>query len=98
MTPNAIVTLPDEALKVGILSRHLLPQLVILNAALTLGLPKPITAATGMDAFIHSLESYISTKANPVSDMFAMESMRLIGAHIVEAYEHGDSVKAREAI
>jgi alcohol dehydrogenase len=98
VTPNAIVTLPDEALKVGIVSRHLLPQLVILDAALTLGLPKPITAATGMDAFIHSLESYISTKANPVSDMFAMESMRLIGAHIVEAYEHGDSVKAREAM
>ena len=98
VTPNAIVTLPDEALKVGIVSRHLLPQLVILDAALTLGLPKAITAATGMDAFIHSLESYISTKANAVSDMFAMESMRLIGAHIVEAYEHGDSVKAREAM
>jgi alcohol dehydrogenase len=98
VTPNAIVTLPDEALKVGIVSRHLLPQLVILDASLTLGLPKPITAATGMDAFIHSLESYISTKANPISDMFAMESMRLIGAHIVEAYEHGQSVKAREAM
>jgi alcohol dehydrogenase len=98
VTPNAIVTLPDEALKVGIVSRHLLPQLVILDASLTLGLPKPITAATGMDAFIHSLESYISTKANPISDMFAMESMRLIGAHIVEAYEHGQSVNAREAM
>lgn len=41
VTPNAIVTLPDEELKVGIVSRHLLPQLVILDAALTLGLPKP---------------------------------------------------------
>jgi alcohol dehydrogenase len=98
VTPNAIVTLPDEALKVGIVSRHLLPQLVILDASLTLGLPRPITAATGMDAFIHSLESYISTKANPISDMFAMESMRLIGANIVEAYEEGQSVKAREAM
>lgn len=98
VTPNAIVTLPDEALKVGIVSRHLLPQLVILDAALTLKLPKPITAATGMDAFVHSLESYISTKANPIGDMFAMESMRLIGANIVEAYEHGDSIRAREAM
>lgn len=98
VTPNAIVTLPDEELKVGIVSRHLLPQIVILDASLTLGLPKAITAATGMDAFVHSLESYISTKANPISDMFAMESMRLIGANIVEAYEHGDSIKAREAM
>jgi alcohol dehydrogenase class IV len=57
VTPNAIVTLPDEELKVGIVSRHLLPQLVILDATLTIGLPKPITAATGMDAFIHALES-----------------------------------------
>ncbi|QIE30160.1 1,3-propanediol dehydrogenase (plasmid) [Caballeronia sp. SBC1] len=98
VTPNAIVTLPDEELKVGIVSRHLLPQIVILDASLTLGLPKAITAATGMDAFVHSLESYISTKANPISDMFAMESMRLIGTNIVEAYEHGDSIKAREAM
>jgi len=98
VTPNAIVTLPDEELKVGIVSRHLLPQLVILDATLTVDLPKPITAATGMDAFIHSLESYISTKANPISDMFAMESMRLIGANLVEAYENGHSLKAREAM
>ncbi|ACR31875.1 iron-containing alcohol dehydrogenase [Burkholderia glumae] len=98
VTPNAIVTLPDEELKVGIVSRHLLPQLVILDAALTLGLPKPITAATGMDAFIHALESYLSTKANPVSDMFAMESMRLIGANLVEAYQNGHSLQAREAM
>lgn len=98
VTPNAIVTLPDEALKVGIVSRHLLPQLVILDATLTLDLPKPITAATGMDAFIHALESYISTKANPISDMFAMESMRLIGANLIEAYENGQSLKAREAM
>jgi alcohol dehydrogenase class IV len=98
VTPNAIVTLPDEALKVGIVSRHLLPQIVILDAELTLGLPKPITAATGMDAFVHALESYISTKANPISDMYAMESMRLIGANIVEAYENGRSLKAREAM
>lgn len=98
VTPNAIVTLPDEELKVGIVSRHLLPQLVILDAALTLDLPKPITAATGMDAFIHALESYISTKANPISDMFAMESMRLIGANLIEAYENGRSLPAREAM
>ncbi|MBR8400065.1 iron-containing alcohol dehydrogenase [Burkholderia cenocepacia] len=98
VTPNAIVTLPDESLKVGIVSRHLLPQIVILDPELTIGLPKPITAATGMDAFVHALESYISTKANPISDMYAMESMRLIGANIVDAYENGQSLKAREAM
>ncbi|MCK0470142.1 iron-containing alcohol dehydrogenase [Halalkalibacter sp. APA_J-10(15)] len=96
VTPNAIVTLPEEELKVGIVSRHLLPSLVILDPELTLGLPKPITAATGMDAFTHSLESFISNKANPFSDMFALESIRLISSSIVDAYENGSSVQARE--
>ncbi|TBU92787.1 iron-containing alcohol dehydrogenase [Phytopseudomonas dryadis] len=95
VTPNAIVTLPDEELKVGVVSRHLLPALVILDPILTLGLPKPITAATGMDAFTHALESFISTKANPLSDTFALESMRLIAGSIVEAYRQPDSVRAR---
>lgn len=96
VTPNAIVTLPDEELKVGIVSKHLLPNIVILDPLLTLGLPKPITAATGMDAFTHSLESFISNKANLMSDMVALESIRLISASIVEAYQNGQSVEARE--
>ncbi|HCV77240.1 MAG TPA: alcohol dehydrogenase [Pseudomonas sp.] len=95
VTPNAIVTLPDEELKVGVVSRHLLPALVLLDPLLTLSLPKAITAATGMDAFTHSLESFISNKANPVSDTFALESMRLIAGSIVEAYQQPDSVRAR---
>lgn len=96
VTPNAIVTLPDQELKVGIVSKYLLPTLVILDPVLTVKLPKPITAATGMDAFTHSLESFISTKANPISDMFALESIRLISSSIVEAYQNGDSIEARE--
>jgi alcohol dehydrogenase class IV len=96
VTPNAIVTLPDQELKVGIVSKYLLPTLVILDPVLTVKLPKPITAATGMDAFTHSLESFISTKANPISDMFALESIRLISSSIVEAYQNGESIVARE--
>lgn len=96
MTPNAIVTFPEKELKIGMVSPYLLPDLVILDPALTLKLPKAITAATGMDAFTHALESYISNKANPFSDMFALESMRLISGSIQEAYHHGDNMTARE--
>ncbi|XEC97560.1 iron-containing alcohol dehydrogenase [Paenibacillus tarimensis] len=98
VTPNAIVTLPEEELKAGIISRHLLPELVIIDPVLTIGLPKPITAATGMDAFTHALESYISNKANPLSDMFALESIRNISASIVRAYHHGEDIGAREGM
>ncbi|ATH73635.1 iron-containing alcohol dehydrogenase [Bacillus sp. FSL W7-1034] len=96
VTPNAIVTFPEKELKIGMVSPYLLPDLVILDPALTLKLPKAITAATGMDAFTHALESYISNKANPFSDMFALESMRLISGSIQEAYHHGDNMTARE--
>lgn len=96
VTPNAIVTFPEKELKIGMVSPHLLPDLVILDPSLTLNLPKSITAATGMDAFTHALESYISNKANPFSDMFALESMRLISGSIQEAYHHGENMKARE--
>ncbi|MBD1382639.1 iron-containing alcohol dehydrogenase [Metabacillus arenae] len=96
VTPNAIVTLPDKELKIGVVSKHLYPKLVIMDPVLTVSLPKEITAATGMDAFTHSLESFISNKANPISDMFALESIRLISSSILEAYQQGDSVRARE--
>lgn len=96
VTPNAIVTLPEQELKVGIISRFMLPQVVILDPVVTVGLPKAITAATGMDAFTHALESFISNKANPISDMFALESIRLIASSIVEAYQNGASIEARE--
>ncbi len=98
VTPNAIVTIPEQELKVGIISRHLLPMLVIIDPALTVSLPPHITAATGMDAFTHALESYISTRANPISDMFALESIRLISGSLLQAYHHGFDLQARENV
>ena len=71
---------------------------MILDVELTAGLPPKLTASTGMDAFIHSLESFISTKANPLSDTFALRSMRLIGRSIRKAFSHGDDLEARHAM
>ncbi|WP_281254432.1 iron-containing alcohol dehydrogenase [Paenibacillus rigui] len=96
VTPNAIVTLPEQQLKAGVVSPYLLPKLVILDPVLTISLPKPITAATGMDAFTHALESYISNKANPISDMFALESIRLIAGSLLPSYSDGSDITARE--
>ncbi|MFD2117447.1 iron-containing alcohol dehydrogenase [Paenibacillus yanchengensis] len=96
VTPNAIVTLPDEQLKVAVVSPYLYPDLVILDAQLTVGLPAAITAATGMDAFTHALESFISNKANVMSNTYAKESMRLISNSIAEVYHNGSNIKARE--
>lgn len=96
VTPNAIVTLPGEQLKAGIVSRHLLPELAILDPLLTLELPPAITAATGMDAFTHALESFISNKANPFSDMFALEAIRRISRHLLTSCKEGSNIDSRE--
>jgi len=96
VTPNAIVTVPKVQLKIGVVSQFLLPDLAVVDPLMTLSVPRAITASTGMDAFTHSLESYISNKANPISDMFALDSIRKISRSIVEAYHDGESVDARE--
>lgn len=96
VTPNAIITIPEEELKVGIVSRFFLPDLVILDPVLTVTLPASITAATGMDAFTHSFESFISNKANPISDLYAMESMKLIAKSILTAYNQPNDLTARQ--
>lgn len=96
VTPNSIVTFPEKELKIGIVSKYLFPTIALLDPEITVTLPKKVTAATGMDAFTHAFESFISNKANYFSDMFALESIRLISDSIVESYENGTNVSARE--
>jgi alcohol dehydrogenase class IV len=95
-TPNAIVLVPEEELKVGIVSEKMLPNVVILDPALTIKLPKAITANTGMDALCHAIECYISKKANPLSDTFAIRAISLIARSIRTAYREGSNLAARE--
>lgn len=94
-TPNAIVAIPEQELKIGIVSHWLIPDSVILDPAMTLKLPPSVTASTGMDALTHALECYISTKANPFSDTFALRSIRLIYHSIRKAYLDGGDIDAR---
>lgn len=96
VTPNAIVSLPDEGRKAGAVSRHLVPDMAILDPELTLGLPPDATAATGLDALIHCLESYISKKANVLADGYSLQGLTLISSSLREAYHHGNDIAARE--
>jgi len=96
VTPNAIVTIPDEQRKTGVVSPYLFARYAFLDPLLTLGLPPASTASTGLDAFIHSLESYIGKKANPISDALALSGMRLISGAIRKAWDDGSNEEARE--
>ncbi len=94
-TPNAIITLPERGLKVGIVSSNFIADYVILDPGLTIKLPPSITASTGIDALAHAIECFISNKANPFSDMLALSSIRLIYSSIEKAYSQGDDIESR---
>lgn len=95
VTPIAIVT-TGETTKAGIVSPVLQPDVAVLDAELTLGLPPHVTAATGIDAMVHAIEAYTSClKKNPVSDMLAREALRLLASNISAATHHGSNLKAR---
>ncbi|MGV6988144.1 iron-containing alcohol dehydrogenase [Testudinibacter sp. P80/BLE/0925] len=95
-TQNSIVLDTEQALKIGIVDEKLVASSVILDAELTLGLPKSITANTGIDALCHAIECYISKKASPFSDMFALKAIELIAQNIRTAFNDGKNITARE--
>jgi alcohol dehydrogenase class IV len=73
----------------------LLPSVVIADPALTVSLPKHLTAATGMDALAHNLEAFCAPGFHPLADGIALEGMRLIKENLVQAVNHGDDLTAR---
>ena len=95
-TPNSIILVPEDELKIGIVSPYLLPDAVILDPLLTLSLPPAVTASTGMDALTHAIECYCSKKGNAFSDLYALEAIHLIGRSIRRAVANGQDVAARE--
>jgi alcohol dehydrogenase class IV len=98
VTPIAIVTTGDTT-KAGVVSATLLPDIALLDASLTLGLPSHVTAATGIDAMVHAIEAYTSAiKKNPYSDLLAKQALTLLSNNILEATFNGGNVEARQAM
>lgn len=84
--------------KGGMNGDPLYPDAAILDPVLTLSLPPSVTAATGIDAFTHALEAFVSTQANAISDMYALEAMDLISRNLVIAYANSANLEARSAM
>jgi alcohol dehydrogenase len=98
VTPIAIVT-TGQTTKTGIVSRQLMADMAILDATLTTGLPRHITAATGIDAMVHAIEAYTSARLkNPLSDLLAREALRLLSSNLLQACGDGQDLAAREAM
>ncbi|OUS24216.1 alcohol dehydrogenase [Gammaproteobacteria bacterium 45_16_T64] len=96
VTQVAIVT-TGETTKMGAVTPLFLPDIAILDAELTTGLPPHVTAATGVDAMVHAIEAYTSKlRKNPMSDLVAKEGLRLMAGSIRTAVHEGSNKKARE--
>lgn len=81
--------------KLGLLSPHLLPKVAICDPELTLGLPPMLTAATGMDALAHCIETFIASAVNPTADAIALDGLRRGIGHIERATRDGSDREAR---
>ena len=98
VTAISILT-TGETTKAGIVSPYLFADVALLDPALTLGLPADVTAATGIDAMVHAIEAFTGRHAkNPVSDMLAIEALKLLTANIETACSNGRNMQAREAM
>jgi alcohol dehydrogenase len=90
-----VVTDPETHRKFYVGHASTLPAAAILDPDLTVGLPPMATAATGMDALTHALESYLSVRANPWSDGIALQVIRMISGHLARAHADGHDLEAR---
>ena len=91
----SVITNSETHAKKIIFHPLMLPSLVILDPNLTYGLPKHITAWTGIDALVHSLEAYFAPGFHPMADGIALEAISLIKNNLVLAYENGNNENAR---
>lgn len=91
----SVITNSDTREKKIIFHPKALPRVVICDPELTIGMPKPITAGTGMDAFAHCLEAYCSPHYHPMSQGIALEGMRLVKENLLRAYQEGSDLEAR---
>lgn len=97
-TCNAIVSIPEEENKKGIVSTAMIPDYVILDSQMIRHLPQSILAATGVDALAHAVECYTSKKATPMSDTYALAAAKLIFHNLLEAYHDPENMAAKSKL
>lgn len=98
VSPNALLLDTAANAKKAVIGPPLVPDIAIVDPELMAALPPAITATTGIDALAHCLEAYASLVAHPIVDIFALEGVRLIGAHLPRAVADGSDMEARAAV
>lgn len=98
VTPIAVILDETDQRKISIVSRYLTPDLAILDPLMTRTLPPHLTAATGMDALSHAIETYVSTENNPFSDSLALAAIDIIANYLRDAVHDGTNMEARSQL
>jgi alcohol dehydrogenase class IV len=98
VTRNAVLASPEHRVKASLRSPGMLPRLAVVDPELTLDLPRPVTAATGLDALTQLIEPYVSSRANAMTDLFCVEGIRRAAAALPRAWENGQDREARTAM
>lgn len=98
VSPNALLYDETVSAKKAVISPALVPDAAIVDPQLMLTLPPALTATTGLDALTHCLEAYANKAARPDIDPYALEGVRLIGAHLARAVADGADLAARGAV
>jgi len=98
VTVAAVVTDPVKHAKAAVIDPKLVPMATALDPKLMTGMPKPITAATGMDALTHAVEAYVNRWPHADTAAHCLSATRMIFANLPRAFENGDDLDAREAM
>lgn len=94
-TKTSVVTNNYNGLKKSLYHTTMIADIVILDPAITVSLPAKITAATGMDALSHAIESYVSLNSSPFSEMYGLKAMELVMANLATAIREPENLAAR---
>ena len=98
MTRFCIITDEARHIKMAIVDKHVTPILSVNDSSLMTGMPKSLTAATGMDALTHAIEAYVSIAATPITDACALKAITMIADNLSVAVADGANAQAREAM
>ncbi|MCD6359432.1 MAG: iron-containing alcohol dehydrogenase [Armatimonadetes bacterium] len=98
VTPNAVLGDPEKNFKAPIVHPNFYPAVAVVDPELTVTMPRPVTAATGLDALAHALEGYWSKNHQAIADALAMRAAALVFEYLPRALEDGDDIEAREGM
>lgn len=94
----AIINNTREKVKIAIVSKAVVPDLALLDPGLTLTMDRYLTLCTGIDALVHAIEAYVSSASSPLTDLHALEAIRLIHRFLPQVVEHLDDINLREQV